>query len=91
MLSHILEDDVTPFIRDASLLERFFYVDMKIFVSLKVPRGDAKLEQLALLIRDIIQRTGHEAFIANDVITRQELTDPKDFMPYVRRHVEDCD
>ena len=47
MRSHILEDEVTPFIRDASLLERFFCVDMKIFVCLKVPRGDIELVKLA--------------------------------------------
>ena len=64
---------------------------MKIFVSLKVPRGDAELEQLVALTRDAILQKGHEPFVAPDQIAAQDLTDPKDFMPFVRQQAATSD
>jgi hypothetical protein len=57
----------------------------------KVPRKDAELEHQSLLTRDLIQQTGHKAFVAPLEIASQGLTDPNEFMPFVRQHIEDCD
>jgi len=64
---------------------------MKAFVSLKFSRGDNELEQLALMMQDTIRQAGYEAFVASREIASQGLTNPKDFMPFVRQQVEDCD
>jgi hypothetical protein len=64
---------------------------MKIFVSMKVPRGDADLEQLAALARDVISQAGHDPFIATREIEAQGLTDPKDFMLFVRQQAATSD
>jgi hypothetical protein len=60
---------------------------MKIFVSMKVPRGDAELEQLAALAQDTISQVRHDPFIATREIAALGLTAPKDFMPFVRQQV----
>ena len=39
---------------------------MTIFVSMKVPRGDAELDNLAALAANVIRQAGHEPFIATD-------------------------
>jgi hypothetical protein len=64
---------------------------MKIFVSMKVPRVDGELEKLALLTAGMIQQAGHEPFIATNEIAKRGLTNPKEFMPFVRRHMATSD
>ena len=64
---------------------------MNVFISLKVPRGDAELETLAEIVVDAVQTAGHEPFVAPREIVRRSFTDPKDFMPFVRQHAETCD
>jgi len=61
---------------------------MKIFISLKVPRGDAELDRLANLTADCIRQAGHKPFVAPYQIAIRGLTQPKDFMPFVRQHAE---
>ena len=69
------------------LFQGGFFIAMKIFISLKTPRGDAELEQLALLTNRVIQLAGHEPFVATWEITNAEFSDAKGFMPFVRQHV----
>jgi hypothetical protein len=64
---------------------------MKIFVSLKVPRGNAELEQLASLTQKTIAEAGHEPFIASREIAAQGLAEPQNFMPFVRQHIAASD
>lgn len=64
---------------------------MKIFISLKVPREDAELNQLADLTTEVLLQAGQEPFIAAHEIADQGLTDPEDFMPFVRQHTAECD
>jgi hypothetical protein len=64
---------------------------MKVFISLKVPRGDAELIRLADLIGDLVRQAGHLPLIATYEIANQGLTDPKDFMPVVREIADDSD
>jgi hypothetical protein len=64
---------------------------MKIFIVLKVPRGDAELERLADLVTEVVRQSGHEPFVATYEIAHQGLTDPKAFMPFARQHVETSD
>lgn len=61
---------------------------MKIFVSMKVPRGDAELEKQAALTVDVIQRAEYDPFIAAHEIAKRGLTDPKEFIPFVCQHIE---
>jgi len=64
---------------------------MKIFLSLKVPRGDTERETIITHLRDAISTVGHTPFIAIQEIARAGLTAPQDFMPFVREHLADTD
>lgn len=64
---------------------------MKIFISLKVPRGDPELEQLADLVESALRAAGHDPFVATREIARMGFADPKDFMCVVRQQVQTCD
>ena len=46
---------------------------MKIFVNMKVPRGDAELINLAALTRDVIPQSGCDPLIATHEIAAQGL------------------
>ena len=64
---------------------------MKVFVSMKIPRGDSELLRFAVMVTEVIHQAGFIPFIATDEITKRNLTDPNEFMPFVRRHVETSD
>ena len=64
---------------------------MKIFLSLKVPRGDVEREAIISHLRDAIHTAGHIPFVATDEIVRAGLTAPQDFMPFVRENLADTD
>ena len=64
---------------------------MKIFISLKVPRGDAERESIIGHLVDAIHAAGHIPFVATEEIARAELTSPQDFMPFVREYLADTD
>ena len=64
---------------------------MKVFISLKAPRGDPELEELASQVSALIRESGHQAFVAPRQIEDQGLTDPKDFIPFFRQHAAACD
>ena len=64
---------------------------IKIFLSLKVPRGDVEGEAIILHLEDSIRAAGHLPFVATEEIARAGLTAPQDFMPFVREHLEDTD
>ena len=64
---------------------------MKIFISLKVPRGDVERESVIEHLVDIIRADGHIPFVATEEIARAGLTAPKEFMPFVREHLADTD
>jgi len=64
---------------------------MKIFLSLKVPRGDAERDAIIIALPDAIRAAGHIPFVAPEEIVRAGLTASKDFMPFVREHLADTD
>jgi len=64
---------------------------MKIFISLKVPRGDAGLESIITHLTDAIHTAGHTSFIATEEITSAGLTASQGFMPFVRENLADTD
>ena len=64
---------------------------MKIFLSLKVPRGNTERESIIEHLTDVICASGHIPFGATEEISRAGLTAPKDFMPFVREEMIDCD
>jgi len=64
---------------------------MKIFLSLKVPRGDAERKSIITALKSVIHAAGHIPFVATEEITRAGLTNPAEFMPFVRTHLADTD
>ncbi len=64
---------------------------MKIFISLKVPRRNPELEQLADLMEQTLRASGHDPFLAPREIACRGLTRPADFMPFVRQQAETAD
>jgi hypothetical protein len=58
---------------------------------MKTPRGDSELHRLATLVTEVIHLAGFIPFVATDEITKQGLTNPKEFMPFVKRHGETSD
>ncbi len=64
---------------------------MKIFISLKVPRGDVELESIITVLSETIRATGHIPFVATEEISRAGLIAPQEFMPFVREHLADTD
>jgi len=64
---------------------------MKIFVGMKVPRTNKELRLAADMLAATVKSTGHQPFVATDEIAHHGLTDPKDFMPFVREHIYDAD
>ena len=64
---------------------------MKIFVSMKAPRGDVELVSLISALDSAIRTSGHTPFIATQEITNAGMTSPKDFMPFVRQELATSD
>jgi len=64
---------------------------MKIFISMKVPRGDRDLEQLAVLTAEVVRRAGYVPFTAPDEISKRGLSNSEEFMPFAKYHVETSD
>jgi len=64
---------------------------MKVFIGMKVPRADKELRLAADLLPATVKATGHQPFLATDEIASRGLTDPKDFMPFVREHLRNAD
>jgi hypothetical protein len=64
---------------------------MKIFIAMKFPRADVELRLVADLLAATVEATGHQPFVATDEIARRRLTEPKDFMPFVREHLRSAD
>ena len=64
---------------------------MKLFISLKVPRGDAERETMITTLSTSIHALGHPPFVATNEIEAAGLTSSKDFMPFVREHLADTD
>ena len=64
---------------------------MKIFIAMKVPRADKELRLAADLLAATVKSTGHQPFLATVEIAQRGLTDPKDFMPFVRQNLRDAD
>ena len=58
---------------------------------MKVPRADVKLRQAADMLAEVISSAGHEPFLATDEIAGRGLTNPQDFMPFVREHIQTAD
>jgi len=66
-------------------------VEMKIFIAMKVPRGDKELRFIADLMTATVKSAGHQPFLATDEIAQRGLSDPKEFMPFVRDHIHNAD
>ena len=64
---------------------------MKVFIAMKVPRADEELRLAADLLAAIVNSTGHQPFVATVEIAQNGLTDPKEFMPFVREHLRSAD
>ena len=64
---------------------------MKIFLAIKVPRGDAERESIITTLSKIIRNAGHLPFVATKEIAKAGLTSPSEFMPFVRQHLADTD
>ena len=64
---------------------------MKIFISLKVPRGDEELRLVSDLLLATVKSAGYQPFLATDEIARAGLTASQDFMPFVRKHIADTE
>ena len=80
-----MRDDLVAF---ASHFQRGnFIAEMKIFMTMKVPRAEAELRLAADLFAATVEATGHQPFVATDEIAQRGLTEPKDFMPFVREHL----
>lgn len=64
---------------------------MKVFIAMKVPRSDKTLRLAADLLAAIVNSTGHQPFVATVEIAQNGLTDPKEFMPFVRQNLQTTD
>jgi hypothetical protein len=64
---------------------------MKIFIGMKVPRQDESLRHSAERLSAIVKSAGHQPFVAADEIAQRTLKDPQDFMPFVRKHLQESD
>lgn len=58
---------------------------------MKVPRVDEELRLAADLLSATVKSTGHQPFLAPVEIAQNGLTDPKEFMPFVREHLRSAD
>jgi hypothetical protein len=76
---------VASHFREAILLQ------MNIFISMKVPRGDKELRLAADLLAATVKSSGYLPFVATDEIAQHGLTDPQDFMPFVRDQLRCAD
>jgi hypothetical protein len=64
---------------------------MNIFIGMKVPRSDNELRLAADLLVAAVKSAGHTPFLATDEIARHDLTEPHDFMPFVRERLRCAD
>ena len=64
---------------------------MIVFIAMKVPRADKELRLAADRLSATVKSTGHQPFLATDEIVQRSLTDPKEFMPFVRQNLQDAD
>jgi hypothetical protein len=64
---------------------------MKIFISMKVPRSDETLRLAADLLAATVKATGHQPFLATAEIAESGLSDPREFMPFVREQLRNTD
>lgn len=75
----------------ASHFREAIFADMNIFIGMKVPRMDQGLRFAADLLAATVKSNGHQPFVATDEIARRGLTDPKEFMPFVRSQLRKAD
>jgi len=60
---------------------------MKVFIVVKVPRGDLEREKIASILAAEVRRAGFEPFVAFQELIEREIDSPAEFMPFVRRHI----
>jgi hypothetical protein len=63
---------------------------LKVFIAIRVPRGDKECEQTAAVVAQAAQQAEHEVFVAYQEIARLGLS-PAQFMPFVRQHIRTSD
>jgi hypothetical protein len=74
---------------DASHPRGVFSAMAKVFVGMKVPRGEQKLEQIASLVSHEIKRAGHSVFLAYREIEERGLF--QSFMPLIKENIHSSD
>jgi len=60
---------------------------MKVFIVVKVPRGDLEREKIASTLAAEVRRAGFEPFVAFQEVIERGIDSPAEFMPFVRRHI----
>ncbi len=60
---------------------------MLIYVVLRNPHGQPELEHASAQLQAVITACGHTPFIGWQEIIQRGLTDPVEFMPFVRHHI----
>ena len=60
---------------------------MKVFIVIRVPRHDARREVLAALAERTPRLARHTPFVAYQEIIRAGISQPSEFMPFVRREI----
>ena len=64
---------------------------MIVFITTKVLHADKELGLAADLLAATVKSTGHQPFLATDEIAQRGLTDPKEFMPFVRQNLRNAE
>jgi hypothetical protein len=63
---------------------------MNVFIALKTPRGQERLEGLAQAAAEATRHAGHTPFVACHEIARRNLREAAQFMPFVRLQMHAC-
>lgn len=64
---------------------------LKVFIGMKVPRGDQTLEHMADLLVEYACASGYHPLVAYREIARRQLAKPAEFMLWVRDWIGDSD
>ena len=64
---------------------------MKIFIVVKVPRGDKERQEIARRLADFTRQAGHEPFVAFQEIIDRGIDRPDEFMPFARQQIHSSD
>lgn len=60
---------------------------MRVFIALKVPRGNTERLRLSWVLAAEARRAGHTPFVGWQEIVRRRLVSPNVFMPFIRQNI----